>query len=64
MLNDILCYREVVKMKSEQIKISKKTEKTPLEKRLDIAIAESERILANNPKWVSEKEFWERMEKV
>lgn len=51
-------------MKSEQIKISKKTEKTPLEKRLDIAIAESERILANNPKWVSEKEFWKRMEKI
>lgn len=51
-------------MKSEQKEIKVDNFKSPLEKRIDAAIKESDRILANNPKWISEKEFWDRMEKV
>ena len=51
-------------MKSEQKEIKVDNFKSPLERRIDAAIKESDRILASNPKWVSEKEFWDRMEKV
>lgn len=51
-------------MKSEQKEIKVDNFKSPLERRIDAAIKESDKILASNPKWVSEKEFWDRMEKV